>query len=262
RGERVGADSAASGAGPGGIWADREQGAFLGSEAPAAVGGPLAMSRHRAGCGYAAIRLRPARGDLSPGGSPGDGDPPGAVQPGMGLAVVAVEPHELFVKHGVQVGGPRVRPVARADGDPAGDLIEGELAEGHRREHARAPGVRVHRVGDLLDGPAEHVGEDLAPRAGPGAPGRPRPPRQSTGLGASRCRVNLSTAASSHRVFSAPPSNTARTRSSRVVDRDRLWNPPRTQWSSTGVRSPYSHGVKITPWLPGGAFPAIRSNSR
>src|SRR5262249_1456116 len=184
RGERVGADSAASGAGPGGIWADRKQGAFLGSEAPAAVGGPLAMSRHRAGCGYAAARP----GGPQPSGAPGDGDRPRAVQPGMGLAVVAVEPHELFVKHGVQAGGPRVRPVARADGDPAGDLIEGELAEGHRREHARAPGVRVHRVGDLLDGPAEHVGEDLAPRAGPGAaadepdrlhprPGEPPPPR-------------------------------------------------------------------------------------
>ncbi len=71
-------------------------------------------------------------------------------------------------------------------------------------------------------------------------------------IGSSRRPANLSTAASSHRVFSATPSNTARTRSGRVTDRDRLWNPPRSSRSSTGVRSPYRHGVKITPLLPGG----------
>src|SRR5215471_12560570 len=95
--------------------------------------------------------------------------PARGVQPGVRLVVAAVEPHELVVEPGVETGGLRVRPVARADGDAVGDLIEGQLAEGHRREHARAPGVRVYRVGDRLDGPAEHVGKDLAPRAGPGA---------------------------------------------------------------------------------------------
>src|SRR5215470_1424364 len=99
----------------------------------------------------------------------GSGRPARGVQPGMGLVVAAVEPHELVVEPGVEAGGPRVRPVARADGDPVGDLIEGEFAEGHRREHARAPRVRVHRASDRLDGPAEHVGEDLAPWGGPGA---------------------------------------------------------------------------------------------
>src|SRR5262249_26302634 len=72
----------------------------------------------------------------------------GGVQPAMCLTVAAVEAHELVVEHGVQTSGPRVRPVTRADRDPVGDLIEGEFAEGHRREHARAPRVRVYRVGD------------------------------------------------------------------------------------------------------------------
>ena len=80
-------------------------------------------------------------------------------------------------------------------------------------------------------------------------------------IGSSRCLLKRSTACSSQRALSATPSKTARTRSSRLADSDRLWKPPRTNRSSTGVRSPYSHGVKITPRLPGGACAAIRSNS-
>src|SRR5690242_1012203 len=130
------------------------------------------------------LRGRAAR-TWPPGGRPdlsvtGSRRPGRAVQPGVRLVVAAVEAHELVVEPGVETGGKRVRPAAPADRDPVGDVIEGEFAEGHRREHAGAPCVRVHRVGDRLDGPAEHVGEDLAPRGGPGAaadePDRLEPP--------------------------------------------------------------------------------------
>ena len=63
---------------------------------------------------------------------------------------------------------------------------------------------------------------------------------------------NFSTAPSNQAEFSATPSKTARTMSARVEDSDRLWKPPRMVWSSTGERSPLSHGVKSTPWAPTG----------
>jgi hypothetical protein len=47
----------------------------------------------------------------------------------------------------------------------------------------------------------------------------PPPPKR---IGSSRRRVKHSTACSSQRVLSATPSNTARTRSSRLADSDRL----------------------------------------
>ena len=62
----------------------------------------------------------------------------------------------------------------------------------------------------------------------------------------------FSTAPSNQAEFSATPSNTARTMSARSEDSDRLWKPPRMVWSSTGERSPFSHGVNMTPWAPGG----------
>ena len=74
-------------------------------------------------------------------------------------------------------------------------------------------------------------------------------------------RVKRSTASSIQRVFSAMPSKTLRARSARVVDSDTLNQPPRTVGSSTGVRSPLSHGVKTTPLQPGGAL-AARALSR
>ncbi len=40
--------------------------------------------------------------------------------------------------------------------------------------------------------------------------------------------------------------------SARVDDSDMLWKPPRMVWSSTGERSPLSHGVNRTPWEPTG----------
>src|ERR1700684_905426 len=64
--------------------------------------------------------------------------------------------------------------------------------------------------------------------------------------------VYFSTAPSNQAEFSATPSNTARTMSDRVDDSDRLWKPPRMVWSSTGERSPFSQGVKTTPWEPTG----------
>ena len=55
----------------------------------------------------------------------------------------------------------------------------------------------------------------------------------------------------------ATPSKTARTIWSVVVASERLWNPPRTVWSSTGDRSPLSHGVNSTRPLPTGAAAAM-----
>src|ERR1700722_4249007 len=62
----------------------------------------------------------------------------------------------------------------------------------------------------------------------------------------------FSTAPSNQAEFSATPSNTARTMSARVDDSEMLWKPPRMVWSSTGERSPFSHGVNRTPWEPTG----------
>ena len=56
-----------------------------------------------------------------------------------------------------------------------------------------------------------------------------RAPPPMNRIGSSRRRVKRSTAPSSQRVLSATPSKTARTRSSRLADSDRLWNPPRTE---------------------------------
>ena len=72
--------------------------------------------------------------------------------------------------------------------------------------------------------------------------------------------VNFSTAPSSQRELNATPSSVERTRSARLVDSDWFIHAARTVWSSTGVRSPFSHGVKMTPWLPAGAVAASSSN--
>src|SRR6266516_1943202 len=115
-----------------------------------------------------------------PWGQPSGQPDLAAVQPCVRLVVVLVEPHKLVVEHAVQTGGARIRPVAGGHAHPVGDLIEGELAECHRSEHPHAPGSRVDRVGDLLDRPAEHIGEDLAPhgraRAAADEPDRLQPP--------------------------------------------------------------------------------------
>src|ERR1700722_17992914 len=66
----------------------------------------------------------------------------------------------------------------------------------------------------------------------------------------------FSTAPSNQAEFSATPSNTARTMSARVDDSEMLWKPPRMVWSSTGERSPFSHGVNRTPWEPTGTADA------
>ena len=69
--------------------------------------------------------------------------------------------------------------------------------------------------------------------------------------GSNRRPANFSTASSSHRELKATPSKTARTICGRVVANERLWKPPRIVWSSTGERSPLSHGVNSTRPLPG-----------
>src|SRR6202451_872885 len=66
----------------------------------------------------------------------------------------------------------------------------------------------------------------------------------------------FSTAPSNQAEFSETPSNTARTMSARVDDSEMLWKPPRMVWSSTGERSPFSHGVNRTPWEPTGTADA------
>src|SRR3984957_3100329 len=66
----------------------------------------------------------------------------------------------------------------------------------------------------------------------------------------------FSTAPSNQAEFSATPSNTARTMSARVDDSEMLWKPPRMVWSSTGERSPFSHGVNSTPCEPTGTADA------
>ena len=71
--------------------------------------------------------------------------------------------------------------------------------------------------------------------------------------------TNLSTVPRSQRELNATPSSTARTISARVVRREMLCQPPRSRWSSTGVRSPFSHGVKITPPAPAGTAAASAS---
>src|ERR1022692_1828528 len=87
-------------------------------------------------------------------------------QPVLGLAVALVEPDELGEDVGVRHRISVVRPVASGPPDPAGLLIEVQVTESHGSQHRRAAPIRVHRVGDLLDGPAEHVSEDLAPDVG------------------------------------------------------------------------------------------------
>ena len=86
-----------------------------------------------------------------------------AVEAGVRLTVAPVEPHEFPEQLGVEFLGLRVRLVSLGDPDAIRDLIEGELAKRHGRKHPGAPGVRVHRVGYLIDGPVEYVGEDLTP---------------------------------------------------------------------------------------------------
>src|ERR1022692_3613557 len=91
------------------------------------------------------------------------------VQPGVRLAVALVEANELTKKPVVECRVRRVGLVASRNLDSGRDLVEVKLAERYRGEHRRAARVRVHRVGDLLDGPFKHVGEDLAPYVGPGS---------------------------------------------------------------------------------------------
>jgi hypothetical protein len=86
-------------------------------------------------------------------------------------------------------------------------------------------------------------------------------PPPTNAIGSSRCRQKRSTTRCIQRALSATPSSTARATSARVVASVRLCSPPRTSSSSTGVRSPLSHGVKTTPPLPGRALAASRSSS-
>ncbi len=101
----------------------------------------------------------------------------------------------------------------------------------------------------------EHVGHDRGTRARDCAP---PPMKCSDGNGRP---TNFSTVSSNQRLLYATPSSTERTSSARVVASDRLCQPARNVWSSTGVRSPFSHGVKITPLLPGGTAPASASSA-
>ena len=77
------------------------------------------------------------------------------------------------------------------------------------------------------------------------------PPRiRSTGIGR---LMKRSTESSSQRALNATPSSTARTRCDRSVVMEMLRNAARRVRSSTGLRSPLSHGVKSTPPDPTGA---------
>ncbi len=80
----------------------------------------------------------------------------------------------------------------------------------------------------------------------------PRRPGSGQGIGP----TNRSTPSHSQRALKATPSSTARISWARVVWRERLWNPARAARLSTGDRSPASHGVKMTPPLPGSASAA------
>ena len=82
------------------------------------------------------------------------------------------------------------------------------------------------------------------------------PPTMRTG--SSRRLANRSTASWSHRLLKATPSRTARASSGRPVVSERLWNPARACRSSTGDRSPRSHGVNTTLDDPGAAAAASR----
>src|SRR6266516_7404914 len=92
-----------------------------------------------------------------------------AVQARVRLAVAPVEPDELREHRLVELPRARLRLVGARQPDQIRHLAERELAERDRRQQAGSPRVRVHRVGHLLDGAAEHVGEDLAPHVAAGA---------------------------------------------------------------------------------------------
>ena len=86
-----------------------------------------------------------------------------AVEAGIGLAVALVEPHEFPEEAVVEVRWCWVWLVARRHPDPVRYLVEGELAERDCGQQTHSSRTRVHRIGHLLDGTAEHVSEDLAP---------------------------------------------------------------------------------------------------
>ncbi len=142
------------------------------------------------------------------------------------------------------------RPRAPADGPRPGRRPRGTA----RRSVPRRAGWRAG-VRHLLDGAVEDVGVDRAPqrRRGPAADGPDGAERAGR-----RTARRLGPASGELR---ATPSSTERTRSARVVRSDRLWNPPRARRSSTGERSPASHGVNSTRPLPGAAVAASAVSS-
>ena len=136
-----------------------------------------------------------------------------------------------------------VRP-ARARGPPAVDRAEREPGE-----ERGAAQVGVHRVDHPLDRPVHDVGVDLAPEIGQRAAAEDPD------------RVEPSSERSARRPRAASGCCRRRPRAPRGSGRagqsasERLWNPPRAFRSSTGERSPASHGVKSTP-------PAARRGGR
>ena len=90
------------------------------------------------------------------------------------------------------------------------------------------------------------VGVDLAPQVRGGAPAD-HAQRVEAALGEALDGVVEPSAVVGHTL-----EHGARTRWARVVASDRLWKPPRALRSSTGDRSPASHGVNTTSPLPAG----------
>ena len=150
----------------------------------------------------------------------------------------------------------RVGPVASGDGDPAGDVVPRAARPAPTAASSAAPrtlattGSATWRIGRPSTS-AMIWHHSVGPRAAPDERQRVQAP-----LGELLDRL-LHPAR-----LRATPSSTARTSCARVVSRRRLNQPPRTRWSSTGVRSPFSHGAKITPSLPGGADAAVGRAAR
>src|SRR5262249_42969296 len=152
RRERVGADSAASSAGPGGIWADREQGVFLGSEAPAAddpagASEPFARGGIPGGEAAGPVQRQDARAVPAEGGDRAE-----VVRDAQGLT------------HGAQVCRiPEAdRAVcARAENDTA-TRCECGCVHPARVGHPRAGNQVARRGVEYCDRPVQRSGDDPA----------------------------------------------------------------------------------------------------
>ena len=169
------------------------------------------------------------------------------VQPRVDALGLLVQRAELAVALVVDRRGSRGSGVERLD-DPH------VAARCRRRRSARARCPRAAAAPRALARigcstwricAVEHVGHDPAPQL------RLRAAADEVAATGTARPMNFSTSPSSQRLLYATPSSTERTSSARVVASDRLCQPPRSVWSSTGVRSPFSQGVKITPLLPG-----------